>query len=92
VNIAGVCSISGDLSQARFAEQAVERTVRELGKLDILVNNASYQQHADSLEAVSDEQWDHSQNEYQWLLPYGEGIVVRGGIIWRSNGEFWRRW
>src|SRR5438874_13084511 len=39
-------TIAGDLGDKQFCEQAVERTVRELGSLDILVNNAG-EQHPD---------------------------------------------
>lgn len=52
--------VPGDLTDPSFAQQAVERTVTELGKLDILVNNAAYQQHQESLEKITDEQWDHT--------------------------------
>ena len=38
----------------------VETTVQALGRLDILVNNAAFQEHADSLEDISDEQLDHT--------------------------------
>src|SRR5207253_2709289 len=37
--------IAGDVSRADFCRNAVARTVEELGGLDILVNNAAYQQH-----------------------------------------------
>jgi NAD(P)-dependent dehydrogenase (short-subunit alcohol dehydrogenase family) len=50
--------IPGDVTERRFCEQAVERTVKEFGKLDILVNNAAFQQHQEGLEQISDEQWD----------------------------------
>lgn len=36
----------------------VERTVRELGRLDILVNNAAYQQKAESILEITEEQLD----------------------------------
>lgn len=52
--------IPGDLTDPVFCRELVERTVRELGKLDILVNNAAYQQHQEGLEAISEEQWDHT--------------------------------
>ena len=52
--------LEGDLTDPGFCAHVVERTVRELGGLDILVNNAAYQQHQESLEDVTDEQWDHT--------------------------------
>jgi NAD(P)-dependent dehydrogenase (short-subunit alcohol dehydrogenase family) len=50
--------IPGDVTDPEFCRDAVERTVQELGKLDILVNNAAFQQHQASLEDISDEQLD----------------------------------
>jgi NAD(P)-dependent dehydrogenase (short-subunit alcohol dehydrogenase family) len=52
--------IPGDVSQAEFCQQAVERTVKQFGKLDILVNNAAFQQHQEEVEKLSEEQWDHT--------------------------------
>ena len=52
--------IPGDVRDSAFCERAVERTAGELGKLDILVNNAAYQQHRDSIQDVSEEQWDRT--------------------------------
>jgi NAD(P)-dependent dehydrogenase (short-subunit alcohol dehydrogenase family) len=52
--------IPGDVSDSRFCERAVEQAVRELGRLDILVNNAAYQQHQESIEDISDEQLEHT--------------------------------
>src|SRR3954467_6746057 len=52
--------IPGDVRDAGFCGAAVERTVGEFGQLDILVNNAAFQQHQETLEDVSDEQWDRT--------------------------------
>lgn len=52
--------IPGDVSQPAFCREAVEGTVREFGRLDILVNNAAYQKHQKRLEDISDEQWDRT--------------------------------
>src|SRR3712207_3335426 len=52
--------IPGDVTDARFCRDAVERTVRELGRLDILVNNAAFQTDKSSLAEVSDEQFDRT--------------------------------
>jgi len=52
--------IPGDLADARHCATVVERTVQELGGLDLLVNNVAYQQPADSVEKISDEQWERT--------------------------------
>jgi NAD(P)-dependent dehydrogenase (short-subunit alcohol dehydrogenase family) len=48
--------IPGDVTDPAFCREAVERTVRELGKLDILVNNAAYQNAQQRIEEIPDEQ------------------------------------
>jgi len=48
--------IPGDLGDPKFCAEAVARTVRELGKLDILINNAAEQQVGEGIEDVSPEQ------------------------------------
>ena len=50
--------IEGDVKSSEFCEKAVEQTVKELGHLDVLVNNAAYQHHRKSLDEISDEQLD----------------------------------
>jgi NAD(P)-dependent dehydrogenase (short-subunit alcohol dehydrogenase family) len=83
--------IAGDISQPDFARQAVERTVQTLGHLDILVNNAAFQQHQPGLEELSDEQWDHTfkTNIYGYFrmaraaLPHlkpGSAIINTGSV------------
>lgn len=52
--------LPGDVRDAAFCRKAVARTVRELGKLDVLVNNAAFQQHQESLEDITEEQWDRT--------------------------------
>jgi len=49
-------ALSGDVKDAKFCKRAVARTVKEFGRLDILVNNAAFQQHVDSLIDLTDEQ------------------------------------
>src|SRR5687767_12392022 len=49
-------AIEGDLTDVRFCKSAVEQTVKTLGQLDILVNNAAFQQHQPSLDDLDDEQ------------------------------------
>lgn len=52
--------IEGDVQDPRFCRKAVEQTVSEFGQLDILVNNAAYQQHRDSIEDITDEQLERT--------------------------------
>jgi NAD(P)-dependent dehydrogenase (short-subunit alcohol dehydrogenase family) len=52
--------LPGTLEDARFCRDAVERTVRELGKLDILVSNAAYQTRKEKIEDITDEEWDRT--------------------------------
>jgi NAD(P)-dependent dehydrogenase (short-subunit alcohol dehydrogenase family) len=52
--------MAGDVKDAAFCRKVVENTVRELGKLDILVNNAAFQAHADSLEDITEERFDET--------------------------------
>lgn len=52
--------IPGDVTDAAFCEQAVEQTVKSLGRLDILVNNAAYQQHRETLEELPLAQVEHT--------------------------------
>ncbi|WP_027955868.1 SDR family oxidoreductase [Halobacillus kuroshimensis] len=48
--------IAGDVGEESVCQEAVERTVKELGKLDILVNNAAEQHPTDDLLNISTEQ------------------------------------
>lgn len=49
-------TIAGDVGDEKFCRKAVERTVRELGRLDVLVNNAAEQHEQKGLEDISAEQ------------------------------------
>ncbi len=48
--------VAGDVGNEGFCRDAVERTVGELGRLDVLVNNAAEQHPQDSIEGVSEAQ------------------------------------
>ena len=84
-------AIAGDITQPRFPANAVKKTLATLGKLDILVNNAAYQQHQSGLEELSEEQWYRTfkTNIYGYfrmakaVLPHltkGSAIINTGSI------------
>jgi len=52
--------VPGDVRDAEFCEHAVRKTIDEFGQLDLLVNNAAFQQHQESIENVSDEQLERT--------------------------------
>ncbi len=54
--------VPGDVKDAAFCRSAVAATVKALGGLDVLVNNAAFQLHTESLEDLSD---DHLQETLQ---------------------------
>ena len=53
-------TIAGDVGDEAFCRSAVEQTVRELGRLDVLVNNAAEQHPQDSIEKISAEQLERT--------------------------------
>jgi NAD(P)-dependent dehydrogenase (short-subunit alcohol dehydrogenase family) len=52
--------IEGDVGQEEFCRKAVERTVKEFGRIDILVNNAAEQHPQDSIEEISEKQLERT--------------------------------
>jgi NAD(P)-dependent dehydrogenase (short-subunit alcohol dehydrogenase family) len=83
--------IRGDLSEEAACTNAVARTVAELGKLDILVNNIAYQKPVESVEEITTEQWDRTfrTNVYSYFwtiraalahLPDGAAIINTSSI------------
>ncbi len=52
--------IAGDVQDPAFCENAVQQAVQAFGRLDILVNNAAYQQHTDTLPEIDNDKWDRT--------------------------------
>jgi NAD(P)-dependent dehydrogenase (short-subunit alcohol dehydrogenase family) len=52
--------LAGDIGDEKVCQKLVEKTLRELGKLDVLVNNAAEQHPQDSIEKISAEQLERT--------------------------------
>ena len=83
--------ISGDVADPEFCREAVKRTVKELGSLDILVNNAAFQEHVTAFDDLSDAHFDRTlkTNLYGYFymaraaVPHmkpGSAIVMTGSV------------
>ncbi|WP_432476142.1 SDR family oxidoreductase [Nocardioides sp. GXQ0305] len=53
-------TIAGDVSEPGHCREIVRRTVAELGRVDVLVNNAAFQMNHSDLEEISDEEWQYT--------------------------------
>ena len=52
--------VPGDLSKREDCYALVERAVQELGRVDVLVNNAAFQMNHETLEEIPDDEWDYT--------------------------------
>ena len=93
-----VVLIPGDLTDEKFCRDLVARANRELGGLDILVNNAAYQQSKASIAEISAEQFDRTMktNVYAMfhlskaaipLMQPGSAIINTGSVNSVNPGE-----
>jgi NAD(P)-dependent dehydrogenase (short-subunit alcohol dehydrogenase family) len=83
--------LSGDVADASFCRSAVKQTLDAFGKLDILVNNAAFQEHVDKFEDLSDEHFDLTikTNLYGYfymakaavpVMKKGSSIIMTGSV------------
>jgi NAD(P)-dependent dehydrogenase (short-subunit alcohol dehydrogenase family) len=52
--------VAGDISDPAHCRGIVEAAVEAFGRVDILVNNAAHQMTFETLEDISDEEWDYT--------------------------------
>lgn len=52
--------VAGDLSDRAHCQAVVDRAVEEFGTIDVLVNNAAYQMTHETVEEISDDEWQYT--------------------------------
>jgi NAD(P)-dependent dehydrogenase (short-subunit alcohol dehydrogenase family) len=52
--------VRGDVSDPQHCRDLIAKAAEAFGKVDILVNNAAYQMTHESLEEISDDEWDYT--------------------------------
>jgi NAD(P)-dependent dehydrogenase (short-subunit alcohol dehydrogenase family) len=52
--------LAGDVGSPTHCRKIVDKAVKDLGGIDILVNNAAHQASFQSIEDISDEEWKHT--------------------------------
>lgn len=77
--------LPGDVTDLEYCEECVERTVNELGAIDILVNNAAFQKNQESIEEIDFEQLDRTFRTnfyaYFWLAKAAIPRMKKGSCI-----------
>jgi NAD(P)-dependent dehydrogenase (short-subunit alcohol dehydrogenase family) len=84
-------TLAGDVKDMAFCQRAVDAVVAEWGRLDVLVNNAAFQEHAASLLDITEDRFDETMrtNIYGYFhmakaaLPHlkrGAAIINTGSV------------
>ncbi len=62
--------VPGDIQEEAHCKMIVDKAVKELGGLDILVNNAAYQNTYDSIQEISEEELDRTYRTNIYAMYY----------------------
>ena len=77
--------LPGDVTDLQYCEECVQRTVNELGAIDILVNNAAFQKNSESIDEIDFEQLDRTFRTnfyaYFWLAKAAIPKMKKGSCI-----------
>jgi NAD(P)-dependent dehydrogenase (short-subunit alcohol dehydrogenase family) len=77
--------LPGDIRQEQHCREMIDRTFREFGRLDILMNNAAYQMTHNSIEEFSSEEWEHTFRTNVFAMFYLSNAALprmpQGGAI-----------
>ena len=83
--------LPGDAANPAFCREAVDQTVKAFGKLDILVNNAAFQEHVNKFEDLTEEHFDRTikTNLYGYFhmakaavpkMKNGSSVIMTGSV------------
>jgi NAD(P)-dependent dehydrogenase (short-subunit alcohol dehydrogenase family) len=77
--------VPGDISSEEHCQHLIKKAVKELGGIDILVNNAAYQMAHESLQEITSEEWDYTfktnLHAMFWLCKAAEPHLKPGASI-----------
>jgi NAD(P)-dependent dehydrogenase (short-subunit alcohol dehydrogenase family) len=81
--------LPGDVTSRTYCDRAVARTIRTLGKIDILVSNAAHQTRKKNLQEVTDREFDRTFKTniyaYFWFARAALKHMRRGAAIIASS-------
>ena len=91
--------LSGDVASPEFCEIVINATLKNFGKIDILVNNAAFQEHAKAIEDLNEEHFDRTlkTNLYGYFhmvkaaVPHmksGGAIVMTGSVTGLEGNKY----
>lgn len=72
----------GDISDVNFCNTVIENTIKEYGKIDILVNNAAVQYQCNDIKFITDEQFDKTFK----TNVYGNFYITRAAMKHLKSG------
>jgi hypothetical protein len=80
--------IPGDVTDTEFCKLAVQQTVNQLGKLNVLVNNAAFQLHVEEFEQLTEEHFDLTlkTNLYGYFYMAHAAVAFFG--LWKRYCEY----
>ena len=82
--LGGKCILlSGDITDKNFCRHIVNKTLQTFGKIDILVNNAGVQYQQDTLQNISDEQFDRTMK----VNVYGMFYLTKEVLPYLNSGS-----
>ena len=74
--------IPGDVCDPEFCDRAIKQTIETFGQLHVLVNNAAYQNRKETLEEITNEDWDRT---FRTNI-YGYFYMARAALKYMERG------